>query len=95
MLSILAVTVFTTILSFLIGPLGFLSTGDEVVPGNNGLKDQNLALRWVKKNIKHFGGNPDLITVFGQSAGGASAHYHMLSPLSRGLLIICTQASVN
>ncbi|KAF2902140.1 hypothetical protein ILUMI_04048 [Ignelater luminosus] len=72
--------------NYRLGPLGFLSTGDEVVPGNNGLKDQSLAIKWVKDNIKHFGGNPDLITVFGQSAGGASTHYHMLSPLSKDLI---------
>ncbi|KAF2902651.1 hypothetical protein ILUMI_03536 [Ignelater luminosus] len=71
--------------NYRVGALGFLSTEDELIPGNNGLKDQNLALKWVKKNIVHFGGNPDKITVFGQSAGGASTHYHVLSPLSRDL----------
>ncbi|KAK5647001.1 hypothetical protein RI129_005465 [Pyrocoelia pectoralis] len=63
-----------------------MSTGDLVLPGNNGLKDQNLALRWVKNNIRYFGGNPDRITIFGQSAGGASTHFHTLSPLSRDLI---------
>ncbi|KAF2885849.1 hypothetical protein ILUMI_20322, partial [Ignelater luminosus] len=72
--------------NYRVGALGFISTGDEVVPGNNGLKDQNLALRWTKKNIKQFGGDPNKITVFGQSAGGASTHYHTLSPLSRDLI---------
>ena len=64
---------------------GFLSTGDEIVPGNMGLKDQNMALRWVKANIKSFNGNPEEITLTGLSAGGASVHYHYLSPLSVGL----------
>jgi carboxylesterase type B len=48
------------------------------------LKDQAAALRWVKKNISNFGGNPNCVTIFGESAGAASIHYLMLSPLSRG-----------
>jgi len=55
------------------------------VPGNNGLKDQVAALRWVRNNIASFGGNPDSVTIAGSSAGGASVHYHMLSPLSNGI----------
>jgi hypothetical protein len=42
--------------------LGFLSTGDELAPGNNGFKDQVAALQWVQRNIAAFGGNPDLVT---------------------------------
>lgn len=72
-------------LNYRLGPLGFLSTGDEVVPGNNGLKDQSMALRWIKKNIKHFGGNKNSITLVGLSAGGASVTYHYISPMSNGL----------
>ncbi|GLH12015.1 Venom carboxylesterase-6 [Gryllus bimaculatus] len=71
--------------NYRLGVLGFLSTEDEVVPGNNGLKDQSLALQWIKKNIHAFGGNPEKITITGTSAGGASVHYHYLSPFSRGL----------
>nr|CAD7404517.1 unnamed protein product [Timema cristinae] len=63
----------------------FLSTGDEAAPGNFGLKDQVAALRWVQDNIAVFGGNPNSVTIFGESAGGASVHYHILSPLSQGL----------
>ncbi|XP_026327750.1 esterase FE4-like [Hyposmocoma kahamanoa] len=70
--------------NYRLGPLGFLSTGDEVVPGNAGLKDQTMALRWVRNNILMFGGNPDSVTLAGCSAGGASVHYHYLSPMSRG-----------
>lgn len=64
---------------------GFLSTGDAASPGNFGLKDQALALKWIKKNIKAFGGDPDSITIMGASAGAASVHMHMMSPLSEGL----------
>ncbi|XP_063383716.1 carboxylic ester hydrolase-like [Cydia fagiglandana] len=71
-------------LNYRLGPLGFLSTGDEQAPGNAGLKDQSFALQWVKNNIMMFGGNPDSVTLTGCSAGGASVHYHYLSPMSKG-----------
>lgn len=64
--------------------IGFLTTGDDASPGNYALKDQNAVLRWVKRNIKCFGGDPDNVTLFGQSAGAGSTHLHMLSPLSKG-----------
>ncbi|XP_049860475.1 venom carboxylesterase-6-like isoform X1 [Schistocerca gregaria] len=72
-------------INYRLGPLGFLSTEDAASPGNFGLKDQVAALRWVRENIEAFGGDPGSVTIFGESAGGASVHYHMLSPLSRGL----------
>ncbi|KAF2902810.1 hypothetical protein ILUMI_03375 [Ignelater luminosus] len=72
--------------NYRLGPLGFLSTGDEVVPGNNGLKDVVLALNWTKNNIKAFGGNPNKITTVGHSAGSAISQFLMLSPLSKDLI---------
>ncbi|XP_049789550.1 esterase FE4-like isoform X1 [Schistocerca nitens] len=72
-------------INYRLGPLGFLSTEDLVVPGNMGMKDQVQALRWVQQNIAVFGGDPNSVTIFGQSAGGASVHYLVLSPLAKGL----------
>ncbi|CAG9787596.1 unnamed protein product [Diatraea saccharalis] len=73
--------------------LGFLCLDTEEVPGNAGMKDQVLALEWVKENINNFGGDPDNITIFGESAGGASAALHLLSPMSKGLFRRCIPMS--
>lgn len=72
-------------MNYRLGPLGFLSTGDSVIPGNNGLKDQVAALEWIQRNIAAFGGDPNKVSLIGLSAGGASVHYLILSPLSAGL----------
>lgn len=65
--------------------LGFLCLDTEDVPGNAGLKDQVAALKWVKNNISNFGGDPNNVTLMGESAGGASVTYHMASPMSKHL----------
>lgn len=49
-----------------------------------GLKDQSMALKWVKDNISYFGGNPDNITVLGSSSAACDLHMHMMSPMSKG-----------
>ncbi|XP_072488925.1 bile salt-activated lipase [Notamacropus eugenii] len=72
--------------NYRVGPLGFLSTGDSNLPGNFGLWDQHMAIAWVKRNIALFGGDPDNITIFGESAGGASVSLQTLSPHSKGLI---------
>ncbi|XP_019875144.2 venom carboxylesterase-6-like isoform X2 [Aethina tumida] len=71
--------------NYRLGILGFLSTGDGTVSGNLGLKDQVLALKWIQRHVKSFGGNPDSVTLAGLSAGAASVHLHYFSPLSKGL----------
>ncbi|GAB0097796.1 Carboxylic ester hydrolase [Sergentomyia squamirostris] len=72
-------------INYRLGALGFLSTGDHHATGNFGMKDAIEALRWIRANIANFGGDPDNITIFGESAGGAAVHYLLLSPSARGL----------
>lgn len=71
--------------NYRLGALGFLCLGNDDVPGNAALKDQVMALKWVQKNISSFGGDPNNVTLFGESAGAICVHYHVLSPLSKGL----------
>ena len=66
---------------------GFFTTGTNEAAGNYGLLDQTMALKWVNDHVHHFGGNPESVTIFGESAGGASVHYHILSPRSKGMKI--------
>ena len=88
-------------LNYRLGPLGF-----AVLPelkeeagktGNYGLYDQLTAILWVKHNIEAFGGDPDNITIMGQSAGAMSVQQHCLSPLSEGLFhkaVMCSGGGV-
>ncbi|XP_045670920.1 cocaine esterase isoform X2 [Ursus americanus] len=72
-------------IQYRLGILGFFSTGDKHAPGNWGYLDQVAALRWVQQNIAYFGGDPGLVTIFGESAGGTSVSSHVVSPMSQGL----------
>lgn len=71
-------------INYRLGILGFLSTGDSEAPGNFGLKDQALALKWIQDNIKAFGGDRNRVTIFGLSSGSACVHYHALSKATEG-----------
>lgn len=73
--------------NYRLGAFGFLSVDDPAAaaPGNAGLKDQVMALRWIREHIGRFGGDAERVTIFGESAGGCSVHYHLVSPMSRGL----------
>ncbi|XP_012868188.1 PREDICTED: pyrethroid hydrolase Ces2e-like isoform X2 [Dipodomys ordii] len=72
-------------IQYRLGVPGFFSTGDQHATGNWGYLDQAAALRWVQQNIAHFGGNPNRVTIFGESAGGTSVSSHVVSPMSQGL----------
>ena len=76
-------------LNYRLGPMGFVCLPqlkeEAGVAGNYGLYDQLTAIQWVKDNIAAFGGDPDNMTIMGQSAGAMSVQQHTLSPLSLGL----------
>jgi len=76
-------------LNYRLGPMGFLCLPELAEEaghtGNYGLYDQLTAIKWVHDNIAAFGGDPDNVTIMGQSAGAMSVQQHVLSPLSEGL----------
>ncbi|XP_026472654.1 acetylcholinesterase-like [Ctenocephalides felis] len=73
-------------INYRLGALGFLSTGDENSPGNYGILDQAMAIRWVYDNIEFFNGNRKSITLFGPGAGAASAGLLMVAPQTRDIV---------
>lgn len=66
-------------INYRLGPYGFMCLNTPEVPGNQGLKDQLLALRWINDNIQSFGGDVNKITIMGESAGGMSVDLHLYS----------------
>ncbi|CAH1268538.1 CES2 [Branchiostoma lanceolatum] len=72
-------------INYRLGNLGFLPTGDDDAPGNFGLLDAIKALEWVRSNIRNFGGDPDRVTIFGESAGGWAVSLLVMSPMATGL----------
>ncbi|KAL3212771.1 hypothetical protein MRX96_007824 [Rhipicephalus microplus] len=72
--------------NYRLNAFGFLNGHVANAPGNVGLHDVILALRWVYNNIARFGGNPDNITLAGRDAGAVLAGYVMISPLTQGLV---------
>ena len=76
-------------INYRLGPLGFAVLpelkAEAGKTGNHGLYDQLAAISWVRHNIEAFGGDPDNITIMGQSAGAMSVMQHCLSPMSRNL----------
>lgn len=81
--------VIAVTINYRLGPLGFLVLEElkdkNGCVGNYGLYDQLTAIKWVKENISSFGGDPNNITIMGQSAGAMSVQQLSLSPLSKGL----------
>lgn len=72
-------------INYRLGALGFLTTNDRSAPGNYGMKDMVEALKWVKRNIAAFGGDPENVTIFGESAGSVAVHFLVLSRMASGL----------
>ncbi|XP_031631918.1 esterase B1-like isoform X2 [Contarinia nasturtii] len=69
-------------MNYRLGILGFMSLGTEEYSGNMGMKDQQLALKWIYENIERFGGDNEQITISGQSAGSKSLGFHLVNEQS-------------
>lgn len=77
--------VIVVTVNYRLGAFGFLCLKNQGAPGNVGLKDQVAALKWIQRNIEYFGGNPNSVTLFGESVGAASINYLLVSPTAKGL----------
>lgn len=72
--------------NFRLGAIGFNCLGTEDIPGNAGMKDAVAALRWINRNIKKFGGDPEKVTLAGFSVGATMAELLVLSKTTDGLI---------
>jgi para-nitrobenzyl esterase len=81
--------VIVVTINYRLGFLGFFAQSaidaEGHLNGNYGLMDQQFALKWVRRNIANFGGDPNRVTIFGESAGGQSVYAHLASPRASGL----------
>ncbi|KAK9719902.1 Carboxylesterase family [Popillia japonica] len=84
--------VFVTV-HYRLGPFGFLSTEDDVIPGNFGLKDQVMAVQWVHQNIEKFGGDPKKIVLMGESSGAVATAFLGMIPQLKGKIAGVIQQS--
>ncbi|RZC37209.1 neuroligin-4, Y-linked, partial [Asbolus verrucosus] len=73
-------------INYRLGALGFISTGDVNSPGNYGILDQAMALKWIYENAENFGGDRESITLFGEGAGAASAGLLMVTPQTKNIV---------
>ncbi|VDI27354.1 Hypothetical predicted protein [Mytilus galloprovincialis] len=71
--------------NYRVSVLGFYANESLGIKGNNGLMDQVLAMKWIQRNIRYFGGDPSKVTIHGHSAGAADVGAHLISPLTKGL----------
>ena len=71
--------------NYRLNAFGFLNLGTDEVAGNMGMYDQVMAIKWVKNNIMFFGGDPDQITLWGESSGAVSVSAHIVSPVTQDL----------